>query len=268
MGNGADCVGLRGGRFGAVVQGPMLRRVCVTRLPYRYLGDVRSTPPGACSPDSQGVSLRVRARAEFLVDAECLALVMGRGGALARRRAESLLSSVGGIRRLADASAVELEEHGLASAQVVRLQAALGLARRLANARLPVGGRVRSAADVAALVWHSVHGSCQEQFFALLLNVRHRVLAMRRISIGSLTSAVVHPREVFRMVLREGAAAAVFAHNHPSGEPAPSEEDRTLTQRLIEAGQLIGVEVLDHLVVGEGRYFSFAEGRIGDFAPA
>jgi DNA repair protein RadC len=118
---------------------------------------------------------------------------------------------------------------------------------------------VRSGRDVATVVRESVRGARRETFFALLLDARRRILSMRVVSQGSADSALVHPREVFSPAVREGASAIVVAHNHPSGDPTPSPEDRAVTERLRRAGQLLGIELLDHVVVGDDRCFSFAE---------
>jgi DNA repair protein RadC len=105
----------------------------------------------------------------------------------------------------------------------------------------------------------AARGSGRESFFVLLLDGRHRVLGFHVVSTGSLQTAPVHPREVFSAAIREGAAAMVVAHNHPSGDPAPSAEDRAVTERLRRVGDLVGIEVLDHVVVGDRRFYSFAD---------
>jgi DNA repair protein RadC len=136
------------------------------------------------------------------------------------------------------------------------------MARRLAEARLRPGAAMRQAGDVARLVRETVRGSRRESFFALLLDARHRVLGLQMVSTGSVAAAPVHPREVFSPAIRAGAAALVVAHNHPSGDPSPSAEDRMVTDRLRQTGDLVGIEVLDHVVVGDDRFFSFAEGAM------
>ncbi len=93
----------------------------------------------------------------------------------------------------------------------------------------------------------------------LLLDRKNRVIGINTVSVGSLSSAVVHPREVFKPAILSNAAALIFGHNHPSGDPAPSPEDRVLTKRLVEGGKLLGIQVLDHIIVGDGRYYSFAD---------
>jgi DNA repair protein RadC len=99
----------------------------------------------------------------------------------------------------------------------------------------------------------------KEHFRMLLLNTKHHVLAIPTISIGSLSAAIVHPREVFREAIRSSAAAIILAHNHPSGDPTPSAEDTQLTKRLVEIGKLMDITVLDHIIIGDGRYLSMKE---------
>ena len=101
----------------------------------------------------------------------------------------------------------------------------------------------------------------QETFAVILLDSKNRCLREETVALGSLNQSIVHPREVVRPAIREGAASVIFVHNHPSGDPSPSEEDVRVTQRLVEAGKLLGIGVLDHIIVGEGRYFSFFDQR-------
>lgn len=197
-----------------------------------------------------------------LSDAECLALLLrtGRRGESAEAMAHRLLRRFGGLQGLASAPVREVaQEPGVGAVRAAALGGAFGLARRLQEARLRPGTRLSSGADVARVVRETVRGSRRESFFALLLDARHRVLSLRVVSTGSLEAAPVHPREVFSAAVREGAAAVVVAHNHPSGDPAPSLEDRAVTERLRQAGELLGIVLLDHVVVGDERYFSFAE---------
>jgi len=106
----------------------------------------------------------------------------------------------------------------------------------------------------------------QEQFMVILLNAKNHVLNVEEVTVGTQTSTLVHPREIFKAAIRQNAHAVVLIHNHPSGDPTPSREDREITRRLIEAGKLIGIEVLDHLVIGEGRFISFRERKLGDWS--
>lgn len=201
---------------------------------------------------------------ERLSDAECLALVLRTGvrGEGAEQLAARLLRGFGGLRELASAEVREVaSQRGVGPVRAAAIGAAFGLARRLTECRFRPGLQLRGGGDVAQVIRDTVRNVAQERFFALLLDVRNRLLSLRTISAGGLDSAPVHPREVFRPAIREGAAALVLAHNHPSGDPTPSPEDHALTERMREVGAMVGIEVLDHVVVGSDRYFTFAELR-------
>lgn len=197
-----------------------------------------------------------------LSDAECLALLLRTGsrGEPAEQLAQRLLRRFHGLSGLAHASVREVAgEAGVGPVRAASLGAAFGLARRLAEAALRPGALVRNGGDVARVVRDSSRGSRRESFFSVLLDVRHRVLSVQMVSLGSVDATLVHPREVFSPAIRDAAAAVVVAHNHPSGDPSPSAEDRIVTERLREVGELVGISVLDHLVVGAERYYSFAQ---------
>ncbi len=199
-----------------------------------------------------------------LSEAECVALILrvGQRGESAEQMAQRLLREFGGMVNLAAAEVREVTRvKGVGLARAASLGAAFGLARRLMEARLRPGMTVRGGGDVARVVLESARHARRESFFALQLDARHRVLSLRVISVGSLESSLVHPREVFGPAVREGAAALVVAHNHPSGDAVPSVEDREVTDRLRNVGELLGIELVDHVVVGRERYYSFADGR-------
>jgi DNA repair protein RadC len=197
-----------------------------------------------------------------LSDAECLALILrtGRRGEGAEEVGQRLLRRFGGLPGLASASVRELAvAAGAGPVRAAALAAAFGLARRLAEAAFRPGTAVRRGGDVARIVRDTARGTRRESFFAVLLDVRHRVLSLHVVSTGSVDGAPVHPREVYSPAIRDGAVAVVVAHNHPSGDPSPSAEDRVVTERLRQVGQVVGIQLLDHLVVGAQRYYSFAE---------
>lgn len=198
-----------------------------------------------------------------LSDAECVALVLRTGtrGAPAEVLAQQLLRRFGGLPGLAASTVREVAAQGIGPVRAAALGAAFGLARRLGEASFRPGTQVRHGGDVARVVRDTARGTRRENFFAVLLDVRHRLLALHVVSTGGIAEAPVHPREVFSAAIRDGAAAIVVAHNHPSGDPAPSDADRRVTERLRAAGALLGIEVLDHLVVGDAGYYSFAEER-------
>jgi len=197
-------------------------------------------------------------------DAELLGALLDGGAAdqAARQAAETLLGHSGGLARLghdAAAFAAVLGPRWRHRLAVVR--AALELGRRAAGTPLVLGDSMRDAAAVYAHFRGRLPQCERELFFVLLLDGRNRLMTELRISEGTLTSALVHPREVFAPAIRLAAAALVLVHNHPSGDPAPSAEDMALTERLRRAGELIGIRVLDHVVVGQGRFVSMAESQ-------
>jgi DNA repair protein RadC len=174
--------------------------------------------------------------------------------------AHRLLRRFGGLAGIAAASLREVAaEPGVGIVRAAALAAAFGLSRRLGEATFRPGSLVRSGGDVARLVRDSTRGSRRESFHVVLLDARHRLLGMHLVSLGAVDSTPVHPREVFSPAIRDTATAVVVAHNHPSGDPTPSPEDRAVTDRLRAAGELVGIELVDHLVVGVERYYSFAE---------
>ena len=148
---------------------------------------------------------------------------------------------------------------GVGRAQAVRLAAVFGLTRRLMGARLRPGALFANPRQIFDHYHGVLRDKKKELFLVVLLDARHRVLRDEVVSEGSLTSSIVHPREVFLPAVRESAGAVVFVHNHPSGDPQPSEEDVAVTRRLIHASELLGIQVLDHVIVGDGVYASFKE---------
>jgi DNA repair protein RadC len=195
--------------------------------------------------------------------AEILALIVGSGsgGHPAARIGERILASAGGsLARLASLDVASLERvPGVGVATAARVSAALELGRRAAAAAVEVGDPVRGPADVFARMGPRLRDAVQEEFHALLLNSRHRVIREVLVTRGLLDSALIHPREVFRPAVNEGAAGVILVHNHPSGDPTPSAEDRAVTRQLGEAGRAVGIPVLDHVVVGAGSYASLAD---------
>ncbi len=198
-----------------------------------------------------------------LSTAELLAILLRVGGAdktaldlgrqLLRRYDDS-------IQKLEEASITELcEINGIGPAKAAGLKAALEIAKRYAQTKMPRGATYRTSADV----YHHYRGQLgdlkTEEFHMLLLDAKNQKLKDVRVSQGSLTAAIVHPREVFHHIVRESAAAAILVHNHPSGDPTPSQEDVNLTRRLRKAGEMMGVSILDHLVISRGGYVSFVD---------
>jgi DNA repair protein RadC len=141
----------------------------------------------------------------------------------------------------------------------VRLAAAFALGRRVETEARRPRPSLRSPSEVHGLLAPEVRGAAQETFHALLLDGKHRLRRREQVSLGTLNSSLVHPREVFGPALREGAAALIVAHNHPSGDPEPSDEDLAVTRRLLEAGRILGVPLLDHVVIGDRSFVSIRE---------
>jgi DNA repair protein RadC len=197
-----------------------------------------------------------------LSDAELLAILIGSGveGQGALDVAQALLQRTGGLEGLARASMVELcGSLGVGVARGCAIQAALELGRRTVGERPARGQRIRAAADVWTHLRARLATCAVEEFWALALDARHRILWESCLARGSLTGVEVHPRDVFRPLIRGGAAAAIFCHNHPSGDPAPSRQDLELTSRLRDVGDLCGIAVLDHVVVGAEGFTSLAQ---------
>ncbi len=188
---------------------------------------------------------------------QLVAVVLGtRGTGLAR----ALLDHCGDLGDLARASPRELTAvNGVGEARAARLSAAFQLGRCALVPPVVGAGELAGAADAFARLQPRFAGVRQELFIALALDVRNAVLAEIEVARGCLTGVEVHPREVFRPLIRMSAAAVVVAHNHPSGDPRPSPEDLALTDRLRKVGELVGIPVLDHVIVGGPEYVSMAE---------
>ncbi|MCA1959048.1 MAG: DNA repair protein RadC [Nitrospira sp.] len=199
---------------------------------------------------------------EALSDAQLLAILLrtGRRDSSAVQVAMELLCHVGGLSGLVKSGVEELcSVEGVGPAKAAQLKAALELGRRSLATPLSTGMRISSSADLFRHFYPVLRDRKQELFKVVLLDAKNAVIKETTISEGSLTLSIVHPREVFASAIRESAAGVIFLHNHPSGDPTPSQEDRRLTDRLVAAGRLLGISVLDHVIIGDGRYMSFAD---------
>jgi len=193
---------------------------------------------------------------------ELLALLIGSGpeGRSALDVASDLIRRAGSIRRLAAAAPAELQTvAGVGPAVSARVAAALELGRRMVAENSHERGRVEGPGDVYERCAPDLRDRLQEEFHVLLLNTQHGVMRDVLVTRGTLDTSVVHPREVFRYAILESAASVILVHNHPSGDPTPSSEDRIITTQLLLAGELLGIPVLDHVVIGDGRWVSFRE---------
>ena len=202
------------------------------------------------------------AGAEALSLVELLAILLRTGtkNESALLVAQRILNHTGSLHNLADMTFAELTAiKGNGTAKALELLACLELGRRMAKTRMEEQALIRRPQDAAMLVMESMRYYKREHFVCLFLNIKNKVLAQETISIGTLDASLVHPREVFRAAIRHGCAAVICIHNHPSGDPTPSHEDIAITRRLMEAGELVGIEVLDHIVIGDKRYVSLKE---------
>ncbi len=201
--------------------------------------------------------------AAVLTDSELLAILIGSGTKekSALDIARDLTAEGGMLRNLATARDVKelAKMKGLGLAKAATIIAALELGRRVALAEPQSRDSITSPEDGVALLMPRLRYETKEHFLVVLLNSKNKVLQIEQISEGSLNSSVVHPREVFMPAVLHHAAAILAAHNHPSGDPTPSKEDKDLTKTLAEAGKYMGIPVLDHIIIGDASYFSFKE---------
>ena len=201
--------------------------------------------------------------ASALSTAELLAIVLGSGGRgrSALRIGHEILGSVqGSLRRLAMRPVGELTTLvGVGRARAVMVHASLELGRRMATEGRDEATPIRSPRDVVAVFAPRLEDLPVEEFHVAVLDAQHRLERDITVTRGILNSSLVHPREVFREAIAERAAAIILVHNHPSGDPAPSADDRNVTDQLVAAGRLLDIPVHDHVIIGRGRYTSFAE---------
>jgi DNA repair protein RadC len=193
---------------------------------------------------------------------DLLSNVLGHGGTNAAVHAASrrLLRHFGSTQDLALASLEEIRRAGkLSERQAASLFCALQLGKQVCSLPLRAGERFSNSRELYRRYRARFFSANREHFFSLHLNSKNQLIREVLISIGSLSASVVHPREVFAPAVRDSTAALIFIHNHPSGDPSPSAEDRECTQRLIHAGKILGIRVLDHIVFGHDDYYSFAD---------
>lgn len=206
------------------------------------------------------------AGATALSTTELMAIILrtGVGGQSVLSVSQRLLARFDGLPGLARASTAELtSEHGIGEAKAAQLKAAFELGRRLLVASPADRPQVRSPADAAQLLMAEMSLLEQEHLRLVLLDTKNFVLAIPTVYIGSLNTSLVRIGELFRYALKENCAALIVAHNHPSGDPTPSPEDVIMTSKIVEGGQLLDIEVLDHLIIGQGRFVSLKERGLG-----
>jgi DNA repair protein RadC len=203
----------------------------------------------------------IRNGPESLSNAELLGIVLRTGS-----RKENVISlcnqifSQYNLKQLSLANVSRLMQvHGVGEAKAAQIAAVFELARRLETFVDEPKRKICSPKDVYALMYPKMREQKKEKFVTLCLDTKNQVLKEDVISVGSLNASIVHPREVFKAALMESSASVIMIHNHPSGDPSPSKEDIMVTEKLIEGGKLLGIDVLDHIIIGDGRYVSLKD---------
>lgn len=197
----------------------------------------------------------------YLSEEELLAIILGNGtrNISALDLAHQLLVFYNGLRNIREASLEELTTvKGIGMAKAISIKAAIELGRRTAL-DIKIRDFINAPADVSRLMMEEMRYYDREHFCGLYLDRKGGLLVKEEISVGSLSSTVVHPREVFKTAVKYSAASIILVHNHPSGDPAPSKEDIEITRRLTEAGSIMGIDVIDHLIIGQKTYCSMRE---------
>lgn len=207
---------------------------------------------------------------ESLSNAELLAILLRSG-----TREKSALELAGDIISMNDEGILHLEDcsmeemtkvKGMGTAKACQVLAAIELGKRVATHPRKERATIESPSDIAKLFMEKMRYYKKEHFCTLLLNSKGKILGEVEISIGDLNSSMVHPREVFLQAVRRSAAAVVLIHNHPSGDPTPSKDDIDITKRLMESARILGINILDHIIIGDGVYFSMKAENLMEFA--
>jgi DNA repair protein RadC len=200
--------------------------------------------------------------AEALSSQELLALVIGRGipKKSVMNIAQEVLAKFGNVKAISKATIEELSQiKGIGLAKAAQIKACFELGRRGDLDPEQKDFDIKNPEAVVKAIRASIKDKAKEHFKLILLNPRNKIIGISTISIGSLNASLVHPREVFKDAITHSAASVVLAHNHPSGDPEPSEDDLTITKRLIEAGKILGIEVMDHIIIAKNGFLSFKE---------
>lgn len=227
--------------IGTPLSHPMIRDVPVSERPRERM--VRDGADALSNTELLAILLRTGTSEESVISLAC-----------------RILNQVGELRGLKSITYEELVTiRGIGPAKALQIAAGLELGKRIATSTVPNRPTVRSPQDVASLMMEDLRYHTQEHFVCLYLNTKNQVLGRETVFIGSLNSSIVHPREVFKEAIRRSSASVICLHNHPSGDPSPSREDIEVTRRLLEAGKILGIDLLDHVVIGDGRFYSLKE---------
>ena len=201
-----------------------------------------------------------------LSNSELIAVIIrtGNKGDTAIQLAERIISlDDRGIGFLSDATIEELTDvKGIGNCKAAQLLAAIELGKRISAYKKEDNIRISCPNDIADLLMEEMRYLKKEYFKIAILDTKNQIITIENISIGNLNSSIVHPREVFNMAIKRSANSIILVHNHPSGDPTPSSEDINITNRLIEAGSILGIKVLDHIIIGDNKYISFKERNI------
>lgn len=212
--------------------------------------------------DERPIEILLKKGEKALTNAQLLAILLNTGtrNKSAIVLASELLSARNGIRNLNGLSVEELSKFkGIGRTKACRIIAALELGVRISVEKGLESFRISSSGDAGNIYMEELRYKKKEIFRVIFLNTKNMIIAHQDISEGSLNASIVHPREVFIEAIRKNSNKIIVMHNHPSGDPQPSREDFSITERLVQAGQIIGIEVLDHIIIGDGIYYSFKE---------
>ena len=199
---------------------------------------------------------------EALSSQELLALIIGRG--IPKKSvmtiALELLEKFRNVKAIGQATLEELSQiKGIGIAKAAQIRACFELAKREALEKEEEEFEIKNPEAVFKLISSSIKDKAKEHFKLILLNTRNKKIGISTVSIGTLSTSLVHPREVFKDAITHSAASVILAHNHPSGDPEPSEDDLKITKKLVESGKILGIEVIDHIIVGKNNFYSFRE---------
>ncbi len=200
--------------------------------------------------------------AENLSNAELLALIIrvGNKNRTAVELSQDIYNKFGGLKALNYLTVKQLKEmKGIGTAKAVQIRSVVELSKRIASLNREEKDIIKSPGDVVQLLMPELRYLTQEVFKLILLDIKNQIISIPLISKGGLSSSIVHPREVFKEAIKHSSAAMILAHNHPSGIPEPSRDDINITKKLIDAGKIIGIDILDHIIIGDGIFVSMKE---------
>lgn len=214
------------------------------------------------NPDERPIEILMEKGEKALNNAQLLAILLNTGtkNKSAIMLASELINAQDGIRNLNGLTVEELSKFkGIGKTKACRIIAALELGVRISVAKGIENFKIASSQDAGNIYMEELRYKKKEIFRVVFLNTKNVIISHKDVSQGSLNASIVHPREVFLEAIKKSSHKIILIHNHPSGDPQPSPEDLSITGRLVEAGKIIGIEILDHLVIGDGRYYSFKE---------